>query len=169
MKGQLASTEGGIDALTCVLVMHPSIPVLLESAVGILSSLSANKDLAEVVVSLQTIEAVNDVLRNNSRNRRLLHFCTLFLKNSVVVKPEHVAAVKEAIPCVIKPLKEDEIQDPEFQMCACAFLMVVASNSSDCRAYIASLDGVRVLLRMMETSQVSGVRDAAVLAFNKLV
>jgi hypothetical protein len=169
MKSQLVNTEGGIDALSCVLVMHPSIPVLLESAVGVLSSLSASKDLAKAAVSVQSIEAVSDVLRNNSRNRRLLHFCTLFLKNSVVAKPEHVAAVKDAIPSVIKFLKEDEIHDPEFQMCACAFLMVVASASSDCRAYIESLDGVRLLLHMMETSQVPGVRDAAVLAFNKLV
>lgn len=169
MKAQLVETEGGIDALTCVLVMHPTIPVLLESAVGVLSSLSASKDLAKDVVSLQCIEAVSDVLRNNGRNRRLLHFCTLFLKNSVVVKPEHVATVKEVIPVVLKPLKEEEVHDPEFQMCACAFLMVVASASSDCRAYIVSLDGVRVLLRMMETSQVPGVRDAAVCAFNKLI
>jgi hypothetical protein len=169
MKSQLINTEGGIDALTCVLVMHPTIPVLLESAVGVLSSLSASKDLAKAAVSVQSIEAVSDVLRNNNRNRRLMHFCTLFLKNSVVAKPEHVAAVKDTIPTVIKFLKEDEIHDPEFQMCACAFLMVVASASSDCRAYIESLDGVRLLLHMMETSQVPAVRDAAVLAFNKLV
>ena len=83
--------------------------------------------------------------------------------------PEHVSAAKEAIPVVIKALNSGEHADPDFQMCACAFLWVVASASSDCRAYIVSLDGVRVLLRLIETSQIPGVRDAAVGAFNKLV
>lgn len=169
MKRQLVETEGGLDALACVLVMHPSIPVLLESAVGVLSSLSANKELAKNAVSTQSIEAVIEILRNNTNNKRLLHFCTLFIKNSVVVMPEHVSAAKEAIPVVIKALNSGEHADPDFQMCACAFLWVVASASSDCRAYIVSLDGVRVLLRLIETSQIPGVRDAAVGAFNKLV
>jgi hypothetical protein len=169
MKRELLETEGGIDALTCALVMHPMIPVLLESAVGVLSSLSASNDLARGVASTQNIEAVIDVLRNNVSNVRLLHFCTLFIKNSVVVAPEHVTTAKGAIPIVIKALNSDDVLDPDFQMCACAFLWVVASASSDCSSYIVSLDGIRVLLRVIEKSKVPGVRDAAVGAFNKLV
>jgi hypothetical protein len=167
IKRKLVETDGSIEALTCVLVMHPSVPALLEKVVGVLSSLSSSQDLAARVISTETIEATLDVVRNNGQSVFLLHFCILFLKNAVVVSPEYASLVKDAIPVVLSALKTSH-SNPDFQHGACVFLWVVALSSPDCKSDIVASDGMTILMIVLEGTQVQAVQDAALGALGAL-
>jgi hypothetical protein len=165
-KRRLVGTDGSIEALTCVLAFHPTVPALLEKVVGVLSSLSSSQDLAARVVSTATIDAVLDVVRNYE-SVFLLHFCILFLKNAVVVSPEYASSVKDAIPIVLKALKSSHT-NADFQHGACVFLWVVALSSSECKADIVASDGMTTLMIVLQATQVQAVQDAALGAMGAL-
>ena len=167
IKRRLVETDGSIEALTCVMVMHPEVPALLEKVVGVLSSLSSSQDLASKVISNQTMDAVLDVVRNNGSAIFLLHFCILFLKNAVVVNPELSRSVKESIPIVLTALKSSN-SNPDFQHGACVFLWVVALSSPECKSEIVASDGMTILMLVLEGTQVQAVQDAALGALGAL-
>ena len=167
MKSILAGIDGGIDAVTCVLVMHPDSTDILERAIGILTSLSSRPAVSKHVVSAEWIDSILDVMQNNNESPALLASVSIFLRNVILADPRFVENANGAISIVINAMRHHK-KSAEFQRAACNLLWIMSATSAESRAKILELDGVSVLMDTLEGSQVQGVQDAALGAFNEI-
>lgn len=165
---ELVIQSGGLDAVTCVLIMHPSEPGAIEKAFGVLSCMSSCASFADDVASAQTTSNVAIAMRANSTCISLLEFGCLVLRNIILVRPEHVEEAGSVVATVLKGMREHP-DAVSYQREACCLLWSMAAMSEKCKAKILSLDGITVLLGCLEhNSSFSDVQDAALGAFNQL-
>jgi len=160
--------SGGLDAVTCVLVMHLNESAALEKAFGVLSSMSAATEFADDVASAQCMSNVVEAMRANGSSIILLEFGCLVLRNIILVRPEHVSEASGVVATIINGMKEHP-DAVGFQREACSLLWAMAAVSETCKSKVLSLDGIAVLLNCLEhNSSFADVQDAALGAFNQL-
>ena len=160
--------SGGLDAVTCVLVMHPNESAALEKAFGVLSCMSASTDFAEDVANAQCMSNVVEAMRANNSCITLLEFGCLVLRNIILLRAEHVSEASSVVGTILNAMGEHP-DAVGFQREACSLLWAMAAVSDTCKSKVLSLDGIAVLLNCLEhNSSFSDVQDAALGAFNQL-
>ena len=160
--------SGGLDAVTCVLVMHPNEPAALEKAFGVLSCMSASTDFADDVANAQCMINVMEAMRANSSSISLLEFGCLVLRNIILLRSEHASEASSIVATILNAMGEHP-GNVEFQREACSLLWAMAAVSETCKSKVLSLDGIAVLLNCLEhNSSFTDVQDAALGAFNQL-
>jgi hypothetical protein len=170
LKEAVAETEGAVEAITCVLVLHADNAGLLEIATGLLACLSSQRSLVRDLATPGRIEAMVDSMRNHRKQAGILGSAVLFLLNAVSVAPDVSEHALRSLAVVIAALKDDfEGDENGFHRHACSFLWVMAAASDECKAMILELDGISVLMETLEKfNSVQGIQDAALGAFNEL-
>lgn len=170
MKNALAETEGAVDAITCVLVLHADNAGLVDVATGLLACLSSQGSLVRDLATPERIEAIVDSMRNHRNQAGILSSAVLFLLNTVSVAPDVSGHAVRSLAVVIAALKDDfEGVEKGFHRHACCFLWVMSAASEECKAMILELDGISVLMETLEKfNSVQGIQDAALGAFNEL-
>lgn len=165
-KTKLAQVSG-VDAVACCFVMNADNPVLLANAGGLLSTLSTNPFLTEKIIHAQGLSLVVDAMRCNGSSLDVLLAGSAFLRNVIVISPEHAAETISAAPSVLSGMTRSA--DPTFMSTACSFLWAISALSAEGRRKILALDGVAILMNTMEEySDVPLVLDAALGAINQL-
>lgn len=160
--------SGGLDAVTCVLVMHPNEPAALEKAFGVLACMSASTDFADDVANAQCMGNVMEAMRANSSCVTLLEYGCLVLRNIILLRPEHTSDSLTVVATVLNAMREHP-DAVAFQREACSLLWAMAAVSEPCKSKVLSLDGIAVLLNCLEhNSSFTDVQDAALGAFNQL-
>ncbi|CAB9498563.1 expressed unknown protein [Seminavis robusta] len=169
LEGKKCLVEsGGLDAVTCVLVMHPTEPAALEKAFGVLSSMSASQEFADDVANAQCMTNVVEAMRANSSSITLLEFGCLVLRNIILLRPEHVSESSSVVATILNGMRNNP-DAVGFQREACSLLWAMAAVSESCKSKVLSLDGIAVLLGCLEhNSSFADVQDAALGAFNQL-
>ena len=161
LRACLVRATGCVDTFTEALVRHSDVPDLVEKVSGILSVLSSSHEIASRVVSASSVGTMVNTFINNKSRTKVQHFCLIYIKNAIVVKPRLSSEGSAAIPYVLSAMQGCRATD-DFQKCACLLLWVLALASSDCKCMILEAGGCRVLRETMEASAASsGVRDAA--------
>jgi hypothetical protein len=156
-KEELATIDGGVDAIACVLMMHQD-EKLLKHACGLLTSLTVRSQLVESVVATEGFSHMIDVMRSSDHGMSvvLLQTGVLFLRNVCLAFPEFSNEAARVISVVVQAMQR-HADHADFQREACSFLWVAASGSSEVKSKILALDGVAVLMNTME--RYSGVPD----------
>ena len=167
-KRELVKSEGGVETIACVLMMHPDTDQLLETACGLLTSLTVDPELVEDVVSTQAFHNVADAMRSESVSVILLESGALFMRNVCLVFSEFAKEASSVIPPVMQGMTK-HMDEANFQKAACSFLWLVATQSSEAKSKILALDGVTTLMNTVEQySGLEDVEEAALGAFREL-
>jgi len=159
---------GGVEYVKTVLLMHPDSPNTLEKACGILACLSGSPSHAQLVTENQGITYVVESMRTHSTSLALLEPASVILRNAVLNSVDNAPEASGGISTIVAALK-DNAGATAFESEGCSALWVMAAHSEDCRQKILALDGLAVLMELMDNDDAEGdVRDAARGAFNQL-
>jgi len=160
--------SGGIDTVTCVIVMHPNEPSTLERACGVLASISVSPPNASAIADAQGVGNIVEAMRSNSSSITLLEFGALVLRNIILSRPDYTAEASNVVTCLISQMKKNP-DAVSFQRESCCLLWAMAALSEHCKEKILSLDGFSVIVSCLEfNSSFPDVQDAALGAFNQL-
>jgi hypothetical protein len=163
-KRALLETDGGLDAIACVLVMHPDSEAILETVCGIFTSLTIQHDMVQDVAQTEGFHNMVDVMRSGS----VLKSGSRFLLNTCLVFPEFADEAASVVPAIVQGMKS-HLRDAAFQRETCSLLWLVAAQSSDAKSKILALDGVALLMSILESySGVEQVEEVALGAFREL-
>jgi hypothetical protein len=166
-KIALIEMDGGIDLVASVLIVHPDSVSILESAFGILTSLTVHRDMMEDVLQSEGFTNVVDVMSRGG-NVAVLESGSVFLRNICLAFPEFADEAVNVIPAIIEAMKIHE-EDAYFQREACSFLWLVASQSSNIKSEIMSLGGVSLLMKILDLYRGDElVEEAALGAYREL-
>ena len=158
----------GIEYVKTVLLMHQHSPRTLEMACGVLSCLSGSPSHAQHVAEGQGISFVVEIMRIHATSLKLLEYAALILRNSVLNSVGTAGEASGGISTIVAALK-DNPDAASFQVEACNALWVMAALSEDCRQKILALDGLAVLMELMDKDELEDdVRQVARGAFNQL-
>jgi len=160
--------SGGLDAVTCVLVMHPNESAAIENALGVLSCMSASSNFALDVANAQCMGNVVEAMRANNSCITLLEFGCLVLRNIILLQPEHCSESSGVVATILNAMSE-YTDDIAFQREACNLIWTMAAADGECKSKVLSLDGIAVLLNCLEKNSLEkDIQDAALGAFNQL-
>jgi hypothetical protein len=166
-KVALIETDGGIDAVACVLVVHPDSVSILESACGILTSLTLHRDMMEDVLQSEGFANVVDVMSSGG-NVAVLESGSIFLRNICLAFPEFADEAISVIPAIVQAMNIHK-EDAYFQREACSFLWLVASQSSKIKSKILLLGGANLLRKILNFYRGDElVEEAALGAYREL-
>jgi hypothetical protein len=159
--------NGGVEAVTCALVMHLQSTSVLEKLCEVLASLSASPSLAVTIIKAQCVGNMVEAVRNNG-SISVIRSAALFLKNVVVADPRSCEDAGRAITSIVKAMQSHK-DDSDLQREACNYLWSVAALSEDSKSKILALDGISVLMETLEVYRDSAdVQEAALGAFHEL-
>lgn len=166
MLKETVVTQGGIDALSCALVLHQNEVSILEKACGVLSCLSSRESHIQTVVNAQSVFNVVDAMRNNPNSASLTQYGCLLLKNVIVTSREQSILASGAISVVTAAMLKHP-HESGMQREACSFLWAITSASGDCKSKVLALDAVSLLMTALSSDK-KDVQDAARGAFNTI-
>lgn len=168
LREQFVDSECGVESVTCTLVMHPRAPVLLEMACGVLALSSANSRGTAAAVVSDGVGNVLDTMRINPKSTNILQHGAHFLRNTINSHHTFISDAAGVLSVLIDALKAFP-REETFLSEACHFLWTIAELSFDAKSKIVALDGIPVLLSIMDPDDCNPiVRDAAFGAFKEL-
>lgn len=158
LKESLLATDGGIDAISCVLVAHEDKEEILICAIGILTSLTENRHMARRVVQSDCFVSIIESMRSDTVNIRVLQAGLLFLRKICDADAQSSNSMLVLIPAILGSFKThaDErllVRD------ACDLLWRIASQSEEGRSRILGLDGDQVLMEVCDKYGSPGIDD----------
>jgi hypothetical protein len=149
---KLCLPTGAIDAIICLIMVHPHETSLLEAALTILVGLSSKKECVAAIANSGGIGSVVSLMRSNPKCLGIMENGTRFITNVVTTD---VAFANEAVPAVVPILAciREEINDQRLieELCkSLHYLVLVSENWAD---RIITADGIDVIETAMKGSE----------------
>ena len=156
LKRHLLATDGGVDSIACVLVMHPDNEQIVLSASGLLTGLTVKMEMVEGVVTTESFANMVDIMRDDNVSVDILKAGALFMRNVCLAFPEFADEAASVVPPMVQAMKNNA-ENAAFQKEACSFMWLVAALSANAKSKILALDGVTTLMMILESY--SGVEE----------
>jgi len=149
---KLCLSTGAIDAIICLILVHPHETSLLETALTVLMSLSSQKKCVTAIVNSGGIGSVVATMRSNPTCSGIIKRGSRFISNVVERDPTFA---NEAVPAVVSILSciRDQVHDQILveELCkSLHYLVLVSENWAD---RIISADGVSVIEIAMKRNE----------------
>lgn len=168
LRQQFLEIDSGVESVACTLVMHPRSTKLLEKACGVLATISIEPHPRASTVTAEGVSNVVETMKQNEESVELLQYGALFLRNAILRSQELVHEASGAIPVLIAALRHFNRADA-FQRETCYFIWSIAELSHDAKSRILALDGLSVVMAILNrTSGIEIVENAALGAFKEL-
>jgi hypothetical protein len=167
-KQQLLHVDGALESIAWTLVMHPNSPALQEKACGVLATVSTCVCEENVSAAASCITNIVDAIRRNPKSIPVLQSGARFLGQVVLYIPRHSDEACEVVSIFITAMKENG-NSYGFQQDACNLLKTMAEKSPTAKERILKMDGMTVLMDLLDKSRSNeNVENAALLAFKEL-
>lgn len=170
MRRAIADNPGTVSSIVSVLKLTDST-IALEMCADLLSSLSANPELAKRgVVSIENVDVfVAVLLRHGAISKPLLHFSVVYFRNAAVVDKSSVRSAVKIIPMTLCDLQAGELEHSvTFQRDVCSFLWLMAMAVEEARVAIIQHEGPRILASFRFRSESASVQRSAMGALKAL-
>ena len=152
--------DSGMEVITCIMVMHGNTESLLIKSCGLLASLSCLPELVPPIVEAGAINSTVEILRSGHPSTELLMTGSQFLTNALLAAPEECGKAGEVVGTLIERMR-DCPHEIEFQSEACRLLWAIASLSEPIRTRILEMDGVSVLMKLLEENKEGDIHSNA--------
>jgi len=149
---KLCLSTGAIDAIICLIMVHPHATSLLEAALAVLVSLSSKKKyvaaiansggIGSVVVSMRSNPTCSGIIKNGSR------FITNVVKTDTAFANEAVPAVVPILACISEGIHDQTLIE---ELCKSLHYLVITSENWADR--IITADGIDVIERAMKDNK----------------
>jgi hypothetical protein len=129
----LCLSAGAIDAIICLIMVHPHDTLLLESALNVLVCLSSLKRSGAAIANAGGVGIVVETMRSNSTCSAIINNGSRFIMNMVETDPEYanefVPAVVSMLSCAKVQMKNEKLIEQICKSLHC--LVLVSENCAD--------------------------------------
>ena len=148
----LCLSAGAIDAIICLIMVHPHDTLLLENALNVLVSLSCQKKCVSALANSGGIDTVVETMRSNPTCSVIINNGSRFISNMVETDPEYANIAVPAVAPVLSCLKE-QINNEKLIEELCRSLHCLVLVSENCADRVISADGVAVIETAMKRNE----------------
>lgn len=165
----IAISAGTIDAIVCLILVHPHDVGVLESALKFLASLSSVKKCAKEVANASGIDVVVEAMRSNSSSIELIRNGSLFIQNMAFADSGYADQAVQGITSILHCMDEHPdcvrlVED------SCRALRCLVLHSKECKDRVLTANGVGVIEKVMnENFNVSTVQECTHLLLDELL
>lgn len=150
----MAISAGAVDAVICLMLVHPTEIKVLENAVNVLANLSSLKKCTETIAYAGGISTVMEIMRSNPSSTGLILSGSRFIQNmalsSRAYADEALGGITPILGCM------DEHPDcAKLVEESCKALRCLVLKSESCKDRVINADGVAVIERTMEENSTS--------------
>jgi hypothetical protein len=148
----LCLSTGAVDAIICLIMVHPHDTFLLERALNVLVSLSSLEISGAAIDNAGGVGIVVDTMRSNATSPGIINLGSRFIVNMVATDPKYA---NEFVPAVVSMLScaKDQIKNEEMIERICKSLHCLVLLSENCADRVISADGVAVIEMAMRENE----------------
>jgi len=166
---RIAVSLGAIDAVICLVLVHPSDVFILENAIMILESLSSFKEYVKQIVDAGGISLVVETMRSHPSSTKLIRHGSIFIAN---LTQAYSSLSDEAVRCVtaiIRCIDENPTLVELIVDCS-RTLHSLVSHSRKCKDRLLAANGLGVVEKIInQNASIQQVNDCAHLLLDDIL
>ncbi|KAL7467806.1 hypothetical protein ACHAXS_008042 [Conticribra weissflogii] len=156
----IAVSLGAIDAVICLVLVHPSDVALLESAIMILESFSSSKKYVKQIVDAGGLSLVVETMRSHPTSPKLIRNGSIFIANLIRVYPSLSNEAARCVTSIIRCIDENPTL-VELIIDCCRTLHSLISHSHRCKDRILAANGLGIVEKIInQNADIQQVNDS---------
>lgn len=137
-------SAGAIDAIICVMLVHPHDTSVIENALSVLVTLSSQDKCVKAISDVGGINTVVEIMRSNPVSPSIIDYGSRFITSMVEADPEYTNEAVPGITSILTFMKQQTQNEPLIEaLCKSLHSLVLASEN--CADRVISADGVTAI------------------------
>ncbi|KAL3785957.1 hypothetical protein HJC23_005666 [Cyclotella cryptica] len=141
---KIAISLGVVDAVICLILVHPHHLTVLEEAINVLRSLTVVKDCVVQMAGSGGISAVVDAMRSNISSVDLIISASRFIKNMVLQHAEYANAAAGSVIPILSCMNRHP-ESKQLMVVCCDVLKSLVTQSETCKERLLAANGRNIL------------------------
>ena len=145
-------SAGAVDAIICVILVHPNETSVIENALRVLVTLSSQGKCVKAISDAGGISTVVEIMRSNSVSPSIIDYGSRFITSMVDADPEYANEAVPGITSILTCMKQQTQNTPLIEaLCKSLHSLVLASEN--CADRVISADGVTAVEAILHENE----------------
>jgi hypothetical protein len=145
---KIALSFGVVEAIICLILLHPNDVKLLDEAMNLLSVISTVDGCLTQIASNGGISAVVDTMHSNNTSVDLIIAGARFLRNAVLDDEKYANDVAECVSSIITCMRKNP-ESTELLVISCETLKCFITKSEACKKQLLTSQGRSILEKII--------------------
>jgi hypothetical protein len=151
VKRTILSTDGAVETIAKIILLHASSPSVQEQACRVLASVASSISDTNAPEAASCVSKLIDAICCNSSILPVLQCGAKFLRQVVVYAPEHADHACDTLTVLIQAM-QDYRSAHAFQEDACNLLWTLSEKSPTAKARILDMEGISIVMEILDKS-----------------
>lgn len=157
---KIAITQGIIDTIICLILVHPHDAKVLDEAVNILTCLSTVEGCLSQIADNGGIIAVIDAMHSNDSSVDLIIASVRFIRRAVLEDEELANNVTDSVPAILSCMNKHP-ESTELLVISCEALKCLVTKSETCKKHLLASQGRSILEKIVAEKKYKDVMGSS--------